>query len=205
MPHGKEQPPAALILAAGASRRLGRPKQLLQYRGSPLLRRVVRLALVSGAAPVLVALDPAQALFISAISGLPAGCLPIPNASEGMGASLRAGVEAVRIFYPKAERLLILVCDQPLVGLKHIRALLASTPPAAAEYKGKLGVPAVFARSHFPALATLQGDRGARALLSTLSAAKVPMPEAAFDIDMPEDVAALDRKSRAKGRKQQPL
>ncbi len=193
MPHPEQVHTAALVLAAGASRRLGTPKQLLPFRGEALLRRAVQLALTAGAAPVFVVLNPAQAHIVTVLSGLPVACVPNPDAPEGMGTSLCAGVKAVRAFYPRIDRLLMLVCDQPLLRPEHVRALLALPPPAAAAYNGKLGVPAVFAQSHFAALASLRGDQGARSLLATLSAASMLIPEAAIDIDSPEDGAALSR------------
>lgn len=191
MPRIEEQSTAALVLAAGASRRLGQPKQLLPYLGEPFLRRAVRLALAAGAAPVLVALDPLRSSFASSLAGLPAALLPNPNASEGLGSSIRAGIHALESFYPRSERLLVLVCDQPLLRPEHIRLLLAAAPPAAAQYKGRLGVPAVFTRAQFPALAAMRGDQGARMLLAGLPATAIPLPEAAFDVDTPEALQAL--------------
>ncbi len=191
MPVSDAASTAALILAAGPSRRLGRPKQLLRYHGEPLLRRTVRLALALKRGPVFVTLDPAHHLPPSVLSGLPVGLIPNPEASEGMASSLRFGVEVIGVFYPHVARLLILVCDQPLLRPEHLDMLLACPVPAAAEYSGRLGVPAVFGRSHFPALAALRGDQGARSLLQTLAMTAVPLPEAALDIDSPEDFDAL--------------
>lgn len=109
-----------------------------------------------------------------------------------MGSSLRVGMAALAQHAPDAERVLLLVCDQPRLRLEHLHALLeAEGSIAAAHYKGKCGVPAVFAHSHFKELAATVGDQGARSLLQSLAVTRVPMPEAAFDLDTPEDLAAL--------------
>ena len=110
-----------------------------------------------------------------------------------MSASLRAGIAALNAQFPQCRRLLLLVCDQPYLRPEHLTALL-QTPGsiAAAHYAGRLGVPAVFAQEHFPALASTRGDQGARTLLRTLPVTAVPMPEAGFDVDTPEDLLTLD-------------
>lgn len=183
---------AAIVLAAGSSSRLGQPKQLLQYGGEPLLHRAARLALSVGAAPVLVVTNAPE--HETAIHDLPVSVILNPEHAEGMGSSLRAGMAALARLAPAAVRVLLLVCDQPLLETSHLLALLEAETPhgvAAAEYGGRLGVPAVFAREHFPALAAVAGDRGARALLRGMAVTAVAMPEAAIDIDTSADLEAL--------------
>ncbi len=188
---------AALVLAAGASTRLGQPKQLVCYQGEPLLRRAVRLALAAGATPVLAVVGAEAADCRSALSGLAVTVVENRDYASGMGSSLRAGLAELRGLSElrrAPERLLLLVCDQPLLQPEHLRQLLAAQPAggiAAAQYNGRLGVPAVFAQTHFAALAAIQGDQGARSLLRSLAVTPVPMPEAAIDIDTPGDLAAL--------------
>ena len=209
---------AAVLLAAGASTRLGRPKQLVLFDGEPLLRRAARLALDAGAAPVYIIVPPTPEFdgpapaslssrprsgpnskpkpeYCSALDGLPVTLLPNPGAAEGMGSSLRIGIAALPL---SIERVLVLVCDQPLLRPENLRALLAAPASvAAAQYGGRLGVPAVFSREHFAALAAVQGDQGARSLLRTLPVTPVPMPEAAIDIDTPADLLALQPGAQA--------
>ncbi len=183
---------AAIVLAAGSSSRLGQAKQLLEYGGEPLLRRAVRLALSAGAAPVLVVVGESE--HEAVIHDLPGNVVLNPEHAEGMGSSLRVGMAALTRLAPEAERVLLMVCDQPLLETNHLLALLEAEAPhgvAAAEYGGRLGVPAVFARKHFPALAAVAGDRGARALLRGMAVTAVVMPEAAVDIDTPDDLEAL--------------
>jgi molybdenum cofactor cytidylyltransferase len=98
---------------------------------------------------------------------------------------------------PETVAALILLADQPLVTAEHLRQLRALLSPdcsaVAAEYSGSPGVPAIFQRSAFPALLTLSPESGAKQLLRTLGdrVRRLPMPEAAADIDTPEDYARL--------------
>ncbi len=177
------------MLAAGASTRLGQPKQLLLHLGEPLLRRAVQLALSAAATPVLAVVNEQTQ---AALERLPVTIVLNPNPSEGMGSSLRLGMAALAVVAPDVARVLLLVCDQPLLRPEHLHALLAAPGPiAAAAYNGRLGVPAVFAREHFPALAATTGDQGARALFRSHPVTPVLIPEAAFDIDTPEDLRAF--------------
>ena len=234
MPDGSPQDRvAAILLAAGASTRLGTPKQLVLYRGEPLLRRAARSALEAGASPVLVVLaadrKPSSRLHThldrsahtasqttpsnsmadlsrQALAGLPVTLVENPDHSSGMGSSLRAGMAALlRHATPlppshiprdrsKPDRVLLLVSDQPLLTPEHLGLLLAAPAPdgiVAAAYNGRLGVPAIFSRQHFAALAAVEGDHGARTLLRNLPATPFDLPEAALDIDTPDDLRDL--------------
>jgi molybdenum cofactor cytidylyltransferase len=208
---------AALILAAGASTRLGQPKQFLIYKGETLIHRAARLALAAGASPVFVIVPPENApapatvtvtpfpsdAYTQALAGLPLTVLANPEAATGLGSSLRLGITALTTRAPQTERVLLMVCDQPLLREHHLQALLTAhagspTGIAAASFQPlgqppeRPGVPAIFSRKHFPALAAATGDQGARTLLRTLPITTVPIPEAATDIDSPEDLRLLE-------------
>lgn len=164
----------AVVLAAGASTRLGVPKQEVVYRGETLLERATRIAREVAD----------ETLVITRAEN--------PGADEGIASSIRAGVERAG-----GARILITLCDQPLVTAGHLRALLAiDAPIVATGYGGTAGVPAVFAPRFIPELLALRGDRGARAVIEAHrgEVVVVPFEEAGTDIDTPEDLSRLKHK-----------
>jgi molybdenum cofactor cytidylyltransferase len=189
-------PLPALVLAAGASSRLGRPKQLVEVRGEALLRRTVRITLAAGFAPVHVVLGAEGPACRAVLGGLAVSILENAAWAEGMGSSLRRGMQALA---PDAPAVLLLVCDQPRLSsaaLEQLRDLYLSSGAriTAARYAGRLGVPAIFARGLFPELAQVAGDQGARAILAAhrAEAAALDLPLAAVDVDTAEDLAELE-------------
>lgn len=189
----------AVILAAGASRRFGSPKQLLRYRGESLVARSARLAYETGAGTVCVVLGyRAEAMRRALQQGrVPPGVTyTVRNARwrDGMGRSLACGVRSLD---RRARAVLVCLADQPLLEVGALAALVRAwraSPRSvvASRYAGKPGVPAIFPRSHFAALKSLCGDRGARVLLaSSDDVLSVSMPLAAVDIDHPRDLANL--------------
>jgi molybdenum cofactor cytidylyltransferase len=172
---------AAVILAAGASTRLGEPKQLAMLAGERLLERAVRVAVEAGCAPVVVVLG-AQAERIRAECDLQAAEVVINVAwCEGMASSIRAGVAAIAGVCDAAA---VMTCDQPAVTAEHLRKLASSALPAASAYAGRKGVPACFAAGHFPELMQLRGDAGAKSLVE--SACAVDLAWGELDIDTAE-------------------
>jgi CTP:molybdopterin cytidylyltransferase MocA len=191
----KEPELAAIVLAAGNSSRLGHPKQLVEYEGEPLIRRAARLAVEAGSTPALIVLPPGVPVMQQALAGL-SSILVLENvlAAEGMGSSLRLSMKTLLDANVIPRRLLLLTCDQPLIEARHLQSLLQAPSASgitAAFYNGRPGVPAVFDRQHFPALAQAHGDKGARTLLRSGPVTTVDMPEAALDLDTPEDLSRL--------------
>lgn len=186
---------AAIVLAAGASRRLGQPKQLIQLAGESLVRRSARLAVEAGCGPVCVVLGFAAERIRTALEGLAVDVVVNAEWAEGMGSSLRCGMEAVRGSAP--EGVLIMVCDQPRLTVEHLRALLAAFAGAevgvritASRYAGRAGVPAVFGAEFFRELAAVDGDRGAREVLAreTVRVQVVEWLEGELDVDEAADL-----------------
>jgi CTP:molybdopterin cytidylyltransferase MocA len=181
----------AVILAAGASTRLGRPKQLVEIEGEPALRRAARCALGTNPLDCVVVLGREHTQVEAALEGMPVRRLRIDDAGTGMAASLRAGVAALDI---RCEGALIVLTDQPRLHVDHLLALCAAWRAApgraaASAYAGVLGVPALLPRAWFPAIASLRGDIGARALLrGRTDVVAVPEPDLARDIDVPADL-----------------
>ena len=200
---------AAVILAAGASTRLGQPKQLLRMGDESLLHRTARLALEAGCGPVFAVLGYEAETMRPELSGL--GVESVVNSAwqEGMGASLRAGIEAVQKLDPLPEAVVILVCDQPRLTADHLRILVDNHQSArrsansvtigtvitASVYAGRTGVPAVFSSDLFSELAALSGDQGARSLIRAHAAEvrEIPWPEGEWDLDGPGDIATIER------------
>ncbi|MGA7525529.1 MAG: nucleotidyltransferase family protein [Acidobacteriaceae bacterium] len=185
---------AAVVLAAGASTRLGQAKQLIELDGESLLRRTARLALEAGCAPVVVVLGYEAERIAAELTDLSVEPVVNPEWRQGMGSSLRCGVAAPVICRIMPTNILLLVCDQPRLTVDHLRALLAhhaaeSVAITASQYAGRMGVPAVFAAGIVPELLQCTGDQGARELirLDATRVQLVPWPGGAIDIDRPED------------------
>lgn len=176
----------AIILAAGASTRMGRPKQLIALGDETMLQRTITLAARARLDPVVVLGARAEAI-APRIEG--AEIVVHPGWAQGMGSSLLAGLRHVLAREP--ERLVVLLADQPLVRAEDLARLMdAPTEAAAAAYEGVLGPPACFRASCIDTLLTIPADTGARALLrgGTFEVTAVDMPRASIDVDVPDDL-----------------
>ena len=175
----------AVILAAGASRRLGRPKQEVVLHGETLLHRAVRVAAEAGLEPVLVVVrDPASTIDLEALGAV---VLVNERASEGMSTSIYLGVRWAQDH--ASTGIVLLTCDQPALRSTHLRALSSETAHiTGSAYAGRVGVPAYFPASAFDALLTLRGDQGARPLLGHARA--IADEALALDIDTEGDLQA---------------
>lgn len=186
--------PAAILLAAGSASRMGLPKQLLEYEGKTLLEWAVGKALASGYGPVVVvggAYSPAIAQ-ICATLGPKVHFCHYAEWAKGMGGSIACGMQYLLELAPLTPGVLIFLADQPWVGVEHLKGLhhawMAEKPPyAAAWYNDKPGAPAIFSREVFTDLLACSGDQGARMLFREYPGLHYPLPQAAFDIDTPED------------------
>lgn len=183
---------AIVILAAGGSRRLGRPKQLLMIDGVSLLRRAAQRAIEANVGPVFAVLGAKIEACTAELAGLDVTVIANPDWAKGIGSSIRAGVRAIE--GAPIEAALFCTCDQPGIAAADFADLAAirrgcDAPAAAARYAGTIGIPAVFARREFPALLALPDHAGAKSRLEVLGdrAAVVDLASAATDIDTPAD------------------
>ncbi len=189
----------AVVLAAGAASRMGRPKQTLLFDGEPLVARAVRAACAAGCSPVIVVLGAHAAAVRRAACPLAASFVENPRWSDGLGGSITAGLAAAR----NAGSVFLLLADQPFVDaaiLVRLRSALASSGLAAAacRYGGAVGAPALFRRTLFGELSALEGDEGARRVLvrDPGRVALVDFPPGAVDVDTPEDAARVRARFR---------
>lgn len=178
-----------LVLAAGASRRLGEPKQLLRLDDESLVRRAVRAGLSTGPAQAVLVLGAAPRDVAAQVSDLPVAPVVCADWQAGLGASLATGLRALD---EEIDGALVLVCDQPALDQAHLQALVSAwrldpAHAAASAYAGVLGVPALLPRAWFDQLAAGRDDRGARELLRRQASrvAAVPAPALAQDLDTP--------------------
>lgn len=186
-----------IVLAAGAATRFGSPKQLARLNGLPLLHLAVGRAVAIAGQSVTVVLGANAADLAPLLRHTGASMLINRDWTEGMGSSVRAGVAGIPA---AADGALLMLADQPAVTADDLRRLVHAwrgqpNHIVAAQYAGTAGVPAIFAREDFAALASLRGDAGARALLRRAGdrLVRVPMPSAAIDIDTPEDLLKLQK------------
>jgi molybdenum cofactor cytidylyltransferase len=194
---GTEAPVPVVILAAGASRRLGEPKQFVPFRGRSLLAHAIAMATAADCGPVLVVLGAGADALREEATGAGARVVENPDWATGMASSVRAAIAAVAAEVPEAEAMLFTVCDQPLVTADLLAAIVRAhrdgSMLVAAAYDGATGVPALFARRYFDELRELSGDVGARRVLARHAAdvRAIPFPGGELDIDAPADVARL--------------
>ncbi|MFF0741772.1 NTP transferase domain-containing protein [Streptomyces sp. NPDC004111] len=195
-----------LLLAAGGGRRLGgRPKALLPYRGRPLVEHAVRVLREGGCGRVHVVLG-ASAEEVRARARL-ADCVLVenPDWADGMGSSLRVGLNSLAQHGSYRSALVSLV-DQPGIGAAAVARVLAAagTGFAAASYDGRRGHPVLLGAERWAGIArTAEGDRGARAYLKEhadeLTLVECGDVAEAYDIDLPEDLARLEDGGGAPG------
>lgn len=183
----------ALLLAAGGSRRLGHPKQLIEIDGIALIRRMALAALTTAPSELIVALGAETGGCRQALAGLRWREVLVSDWTEGMGSSLACA--ARQIDDPDAG-VMVLGVDQPAVDGAHLLALLSrwwQQPElaVASGYAGTRGIPALFPASWQARLAALSGDSGARQLLRASEVPVIEAPQLALDIDTPEHLRAL--------------
>jgi CTP:molybdopterin cytidylyltransferase MocA len=180
----------AILLAAGASSRLGQPKQLIEVDGEPLLRRAARALLATSPHELVVVLGHDAARLSDVVAGLALRCIVALDHGEGMAASLRAGISALDVC---CEGALIALTDQPALDAAHLLALREAwraqpERAVASTYASVRGVPALLPRNWFGEILKLRGDSGARDLLRARDVLEIAAPQLARDVDVPADL-----------------
>ena len=185
----------ALVLAAGASSRMGSAKQLLPWQGKTLLEQALSTAQQLLAERVIVILGANAELIQNQINLDGTSSVINHDWQLGMAGSLQLGIKSLPA---DCQAILILLCDQPLITSQHLQQLLQiwlSHPQqiVASAYAQGLGVPVIFPAHYFTKLQVLTGDQGAKRLLRDYAAQviSVEIPQAALDIDRIEDYQRL--------------
>ncbi|MEG4984775.1 nucleotidyltransferase family protein [Microcoleus sp. BR0-C5] len=187
-----------IILAAGSATRMGRPKQLLSYQGRSLILHAVEVALASLCQPIIVVLGAYAEQIKPEL--MPKAVQVVENSQwqEGMSSSIRAGISMLLKTHSKLDAVIISLADQPLVSPQIFNQLIQSYQETqkviiASKYNETTGVPALFSNALFPELMQLEGDKGAKALIKKYidTGLILLIPEAAIDIDTPDDYKQL--------------
>ena len=177
---------------------MGTPKQLLQFQGKALVRRAAEAVVEAGCARVAVVLGHAAHEVKGELEGLPVLFAHNEQWERGIGSSLRIGAEALLKSTPALDAIAIMLCDQPRVNAITFRRLIDAHESSGkavciSAFAGTMGPPVIVGSRFFESLHTLPDSSGAKAIWAAHpdQVLQVPAEEAAFDIDTPEDYAAL--------------
>jgi len=188
-----------VILAAGASTRLGKPKQLIQYHGKTLLDHSVNEAINAKADAVVVILGKNADLLQNKIDNQKVNVVINKDWEEGMAASVRLGLATLLKIKPYIDAVIFMVCDQPHISSLVLNELITTQQKTTKQivtcnYGGSIGPPALFHKKYFRELAKVKGDIGARNIIqqNMNDVATILFPEGKIDIDTQEDYDALE-------------
>jgi molybdenum cofactor cytidylyltransferase len=191
---------AVIILAAGEATRLGRPKQLLNYRDAPLIVHAVRAATGTPHRPIFVVVGANARKIFWKLADYHVVFTHNPRWDSGLASSIRIGLKSALDSTKFLDAALFMTADQPLVTAETLERLIEAhrrtgRPIAASRYADTLGVPALFAAPLFSELLSLKGDQGAKEIIYAHrdETVEVDAPEAAFDVDSEEDLLRLEK------------
>ena len=184
---------AVLILAAGSSSRLGKPKQLLKIKDESLIQIAVKKALTF-TDDVKVVVGHKSDEIIKELKDFAISIQVNPNYEQGMGSSISFGIKD----FIHSKKVLIMLCDQPLIPLSHYNSLIKKSIEnenliICSKYQNRFAVPSLFPNTYYKALSELKGDEGARKLLKNNPIDYVILDDKfSIDIDTKEDFENLD-------------
>ena len=189
---------AVVIIAAGESKRLGTPKQLLHFQEDTLLNRLIKMVQRAVNFPIYLVLGANAEKIQAQLPHTELNVVENKDWQEGMGSSIRLGVQAILESAKKFDGVLILVCDQPYLSEAAIQDLITlqaakKTAITASFYANIAGTPALFHASVFPDLLALKGDQGAKKIIQERDQelAKLQFEKGVLDIDTQDDYQQL--------------
>lgn len=187
-----------IILAAGASRRLGKPKQLLPYLGKPLIQHSIKVAIDSTCKPIVVILGAYGEKIEPYLTDFNIHITFNQQWAKGIASSIQWGIREIQKIAPNLDGVIFMLCDQPFVTTDLINQLVAKYRTknpliVASEYGGILGVPVLFDTTLFSEMFNLKGDMGARKLIHNHheEVLSIPFDKGKIDIDTIEDFQKL--------------
>ena len=187
-----------ILLAAGQSARLGKPKQLLNYKGKTLLAHSLQIAIETQLQPIVTVLGANLDILKESIELINTTIVINQEWSEGMASSIRCGMEELLKIAPSIAGVIIMVCDQPYVTAKLLTDLVekhedSSKPIIASRYNNNIGTPALFDKTIFALLLSLKGDSGAKKIMKSNPdwVETVNFPFGEIDIDTSLDYELL--------------
>lgn len=190
-----------LILAAGSSSRMGKPKQLLEFEGGTLLSHIAKVVCQSNLHPIIVVLGANENSIRNSLDASQLDIVTNENWETGMASSIVKGILYIKEKYPNVDGVMIVVADQPYLNETQMHQLIDShnktgLPIAACSYAGSIGTPALFHESVFPELLALNGDIGAKKIIEKRmpNVATINFDKGVIDIDTKEDYLNLIRK-----------
>jgi molybdenum cofactor cytidylyltransferase len=188
---------AVVILAAGGSTRLGRPKQLLRFQQKSLIKRLVSEAKKT-CTTIVVVTGFGHDQIVTELKDEPVLIAENNDWTQGMGTSLQRGMQKLKSLESTLNSVLLTVCDQPFVNAALFTSMMdlkktSGKKIVACSYAGSAGTPALFDQLYFDALQQLNGREGAKKLIQRFAsdAALMPFPQGAIDIDTQDDYEAL--------------
>ncbi len=183
-----------IVLAAGNSSRMGRPKQTLLFEGKSLLQRTLDAAREANARNLVVVTGANYKLFEKELHQQEVTTVYNQDWASGMASSINIGLTALLDKEPSVKAVVFAVCDQPFISAAIFQGLIKRQQQTgkdiiAAEYEKTVGTPVLFRYNLFPAIRTLRGQEGARKLLSVYpeDVASITFEQGHIDVDTPAD------------------
>ncbi len=182
---------AIIILAAGASSRMGQPKQLLNIEGKSLIRHITEIALETECFPITVVLGANKNLIRAELDKMPITIIENPKWEEGMSSSVKMGLIGAYMTSKAIEAVIFLTVDMPYINKELIDIMIqkafesVDNQIVACKYDGQIGVPVLFKRELFNDLLDLTGEQGAKKVIQKhLDKTKtVDFPAGKYDLD----------------------